>query len=60
MTDHRAETHPWTERLKGAFWLALILCALAGLMVVCKLPLWIVGLVVAAVVALGTLLFLPR
>jgi len=60
MTDNSTDTHPWGERLKGALWLALILFALAGLLVVGKLPLWIVGLVVAAVVALGTLLFLPR
>jgi hypothetical protein len=50
----------WTERLKGALWLALILFALAGLLVVGKLPPWIVGLVLAAGVALGALLWLPR
>jgi hypothetical protein len=60
MTDRSAETPRWTERLKGAFWLALILFALAGLMVVGKLPLWIVGLVIAAGVALGALLFMLR
>jgi phosphatidylglycerophosphate synthase len=60
MTDHSTDTHPWTERVKGAVWLALILFALAGLMVVGKLPLWIVGLVIAAGVALGALLFVLR
>ena len=43
MTDRSTDTPRWTERLKGAFWLALILFALAGLMVVGKLPLWITG-----------------
>ena len=37
-----------------------ILFALAGLLVVGKLPLWIVSLVVAAGVALGAILFLLR
>jgi hypothetical protein len=60
MTDRATDTPRWAERLKGALWLALILFALAGLMVVGKLPPWIVGLVVAAGVALGALLFLPR
>jgi hypothetical protein len=55
-----ANTHRWAERLKGALWLALILFALAGLMVVGKLPWWIVGLVIAAGVALGGMLFLVR
>ena len=60
MTDHSTDSHPWAERFKGAFWLALILFALAGWMVVGKLPSWIAGLVAAAGVALGTLLFLPH
>jgi hypothetical protein len=60
MTDPSTDSHPWAERFKGALWLALILFALAGLMVVGKLPLWIVGLVVAAGVALGALLFVLR
>jgi hypothetical protein len=60
VSDDSTDTHPWTERLKGALWLALVLFALAGLLVVGKLPLWIVGLVIAAGVALGALLFLPR
>jgi hypothetical protein len=60
MTEHSTDTHPWSERLKGALWLALILFALAGLMVVGKLPLWIVGLVIAVGVALGGVLFLVR
>jgi hypothetical protein len=50
----------WIERLKGALWLALILFALAGLLVVGKLPPWIIGLVLAAGVALGAVLWLPR
>lgn len=60
MTDNSTDTHPWAERLRGALWLALLLFALAGLMVVGKLPWWIVGLVVVAGVALGGLLFLAR
>lgn len=50
----------WTERLRGALWLALILFALAGLLVVGALPVSIVGAVIAAGVALGALLFVPR
>ena len=60
MTTHSTNTSRWSRRLEGALWLALILFALAGLIVVGKLPLWIAGLVVAAGVALGALLFLPR
>jgi hypothetical protein len=60
MTYPTTDSHPWTERFKGALWLALILFALAGLMIVGKLPLWIVGLVIAAGVALGALLFVLR
>ncbi|MCU0934982.1 MAG: hypothetical protein MUF66_02665 [Gammaproteobacteria bacterium] len=60
MTDHSTDTSRWAERLRGAFWLALVLFALAGLMVVGELPLWIVGSIVAAGAALGALLFLPR
>jgi hypothetical protein len=60
MTNPSTGSHPWPERFKGALWLALILFALAGLTVVAKLPLWIVGLVVAAGVALGALLFVLR
>ncbi|HAY28279.1 MAG TPA: hypothetical protein DIT03_13810, partial [Candidatus Accumulibacter sp.] len=60
MTGTSTDAHRWTERLKGALWLALILFAGAGLLVVGKLPLWIVGLVVATGVALGALLFLLR
>lgn len=60
MTNNSTATHPWIERLKGGVWLALILFALAGLLVVGKLPMWIIGLVTAAGVALGALLFLLR
>lgn len=50
----------WAARLTGAFWLALILFALAGLLVVRDLPVWIIAGVIAAGVALGALIFLPR
>ncbi|MBL8424241.1 MAG: hypothetical protein JNK06_12225 [Candidatus Accumulibacter phosphatis] len=59
-TTTESSTSNWLARLKGAFWLALILFALAGLLVVGKLPLWIVSLVAAAGVALGAILFLLR
>jgi len=59
-TTSKSSASNWSARLSGAFWLALILFALAGLLVVGKLPLWVVGLVVVAGVALGALLFLPR
>lgn len=60
MNHDTTDTHPWTERLKGALWLALILFALAGLLVVGKLPPWMLGLVLVAGVLLGALLWLPR
>jgi hypothetical protein len=60
MTTPESRTGNWPARLSGALWLALILFALAGLLVVGKLPVWIVGLVVAAGVTLGALLFLLR
>jgi len=60
MSANPVDPPRWGERLKGAFWLALILFALAGLMVVGKLPAWIIAAVVAAGVALGALLWLPR
>jgi hypothetical protein len=60
MTKPEPCTSNWSARLSGALWLALSLLALAGLLVVGKLPVWIVGLVVAAGIALGALLFLPR
>jgi hypothetical protein len=60
MTEHPTDLHPWAERFKGALWLALILFAVAGMLVVGKLPPWIVGLIVIAGAALGALLFLPR
>ena len=59
-TATKSSTSNWSARLNGAFWLALILFALAGLLVVGKLPPWIVGLVIAAGVTLGALLFLLR
>ncbi|ACV34879.1 hypothetical protein [Accumulibacter sp.] len=59
-TTTTSSTSNWSARLNGAFWLALILFALAGLLVVGKLPLWIVSMVVAAGVALGAILFLLR
>ncbi len=59
-TTTESSTSNWLARLNGAFWLALILFALAGLLVVGKLPLWIVSLVVAAGVALGATVFLLR
>jgi hypothetical protein len=57
MTPDPTKHARWAERVTGALWMALILFALAGLMVVGKLPLWIDGLVVFAGVALGALLF---
>jgi hypothetical protein len=60
MTESPAHVQRWAERLKGALWLALILFALAGLLVVGALPVSIVGGVIAAGVALGALLFVPR
>ncbi len=61
MTDPTVTDTPrWAERFKGALWLALTLFALAGLLVVGKLPLWIIGVVLAAGVAAGALLWLPR
>ncbi len=60
MTTTESSTGSWSARHNGAFWLALVLFALAGLLVVGKLPLWIVGMVIAAGVALGALLFLLR
>lgn len=59
-TTSKSSASNWSARLNGAFWLALILFALAGLLVVGKLPLWIVCLVVVAGVVLGALLFLLR
>jgi hypothetical protein len=50
----------WAARFTGAFWLALILFALAGLLVVRDLPVWMIAGVIAAGVALGALFFLPR
>jgi hypothetical protein len=50
----------WAARLNGAFWLALILFALAGLLVVRDLPAWMIAGVIGVGVALGALFFLPR
>jgi len=50
----------WPAYLKGALWLALILFALAGLLVVRDLPVWMIASVVVAGLAFGALLFLPR
>jgi hypothetical protein len=41
MTDPSTETRRWAERFKGALWLALILFALAGLMVVGTIRSWV-------------------
>lgn len=60
MSASPIEAPRWGERLKGAFWLALALFALAGLMVVGQLPAWIIGAVLGAGVLLGALLWLPR
>ena len=57
-TDHQSPH--WPAYLKGAFWLALILFALAGLLVVRDLPAWMIASVVVAGLALGAMLFLPR
>lgn len=50
----------WAARFTGAFWLALILFALAGLLVVRDLPAWMIAGVIGVGVALGALFFLPR
>ena len=50
----------WAARLTGAFWLALILFALAGLLVVRDLPVWMIAGVIGVGIALGALFFLPR
>jgi hypothetical protein len=55
-----SNTRTWTARLSCAFWLALILFAAAGLLVMRDLPPWLIALVVGAGVVLGALLFLPR
>ena len=60
MNDTPNAPFRWRERLTGALWLALVLFALAGLMVVGNLPLWIVGAVIAAGVAVGAVLFVLR
>ncbi|WP_295385062.1 hypothetical protein [uncultured Thiodictyon sp.] len=60
MNATESNTRHWAARLNGAFWLALILFAAAGLLVVRDLPAWMIALVVGAGVALGTLAFLPR
>lgn len=60
MSDADPNTPHWPAYLAGAFWLALILFALAGLLVVRDLPVWMIASVVVAGFALGALLFLPR
>jgi hypothetical protein len=49
----------WFARLSGAAWLALILFALAGVLVLGKLPAWMFALVLVAGAVLGALLWLP-
>lgn len=58
MTHTLPDSRNRAVRLNGALWLALILFALAGLLVVRHLPAWMIALVAAAGVALGTLCFL--
>jgi hypothetical protein len=60
MTDDSTDRSRWPQWLQGAFWLAVILFALAGLLVVRDLPAWTIALVIVAGVALGAVLFLPR
>jgi hypothetical protein len=60
MADPQTNSRNWAVRLTGALWLALILFALAGLLVVRHLPVWMIALVTVAGVALGAMLFLPR
>ena len=60
MIPVHSNPHPWSARLSGAFWLALFLFALAGLLVVRHLPVWMIALVIGAGIALGALFFLPR
>lgn len=60
MIDSLNSRRNWALRCSGAFWLALVLFALAGLLVVGRLPAWMIALVVAAGVVLGFVLFLPR
>ena len=60
MTDDSTDRRRWPQWLQGAFWLAVILFALAGLLVVRDLPAWMIALVIMAGVALGAVFFLPR
>jgi len=60
MTDDSTNRSRWPLWLQGAFWLAIILFALAGLLVVRDLPGWMITLVIVAGVALGAVFFLPR
>ncbi len=48
MTDTLPNSRNWAARLNGALWLALILFALAGLLVMRDLPAWMIALIVAA------------
>jgi len=60
MTDTLSNGKKWSLLFSGALWLALIFFALAGLLVVGHLPMWMIALVIAAGAALGFVLFLPR
>lgn len=60
MIDTTLHRGTLAARLSGAFWLALILFAAAGLLVVKDLPAWMVALVTGAGVLLGAVLFLLR
>lgn len=60
MKATESNTRHWAARLTGAFWLALILFALAGLLVVRDLSAWMIAGVMAVGVALDALFFLPR
>ncbi len=51
---------PWGSRLYGAFWLALILFAVSGLLVVYTLPAWMMVLIVLGGILAGSLLFVLR
>jgi len=53
MKASESNTPNWPAHLKGAFWLALILFALAGLLVVRDLPVWMIAIVVVAGLALA-------
>lgn len=60
MTSFSTPRGHWKLRLSGAFWLALVLFAGAGFVVVRHLPAWMIAVIVAAGVVIGTLGFLIR